>query len=152
MKILFSFMVTALVGFSALAQSVKTQILVSPPQGVYLSAYHMNKTILSNVEGGTDWYERRALDWQDMNGVSGDAGGLGMVDYNGGIIEQYYWPVVAWPQWENAGVTWWEGWPGDGNTHTWTVTTNSSEVGPVTQLEHNDTALNYSYPPAVLLA
>jgi hypothetical protein len=75
-----------------------------------------------------DSNEVSTLDWQ--NG----AGGLGMTGANGQTTSLFFWPAVAWPQWESAGITW-SNWMGADD---WSVLTNSSYAGPEPQGEHCD--------------
>jgi hypothetical protein len=81
-------------GISALAQNVKTQILVAPPQGVYISLYQENwlETSGGNMSDivNTNLY---TLDWQNGQGGSGS-----MVGWGGWVDEDYSWAATSWPQ------------------------------------------------------
>ncbi len=155
--------VIAAVCISALAQPVKTGILVEPPQGIYMAAYEMSNNITSNVESedpNVPWSQITTLDWRDTTGVEVDGnlfGGLGQYIGSGTLLDMFYWPVVSWPQWESSGVTWW-GWDftnavgsysyyGGGDIITnylGAVVTNSTDTGSSLVNEHCD--MYYSYP------
>jgi hypothetical protein len=134
------FVVTLLAaGISAMAQSVQTQILVAPPQGVFMQSYDLSDKY---TDGSP---EAPLLDdsyFETLNWANGSAGfgtytsgpmDLGLSETNMAYNE-FFWPAVFWPQWENSGVTFW----GKINNAAWTIQTNSANTGPGTATEHCD--------------
>jgi hypothetical protein len=120
---------------------INSQTLVTPPQGVYMQTYHLRDHLHTPAGPEPEMNAEWTVDW--TNGL----GGLGVSTYDSGMIhnltnELYFWPPVAWPQWESPGPTWWE-WYYLGGT--WTVTTNATGISPAPTGEHCDVSWPYPY-------